>query len=116
MENIEPGNQETREFYSIANESELGNGARLFVEIGAQPIVVLNIQGKIFAIADSCSHDDGPLGDGEVDDHVIKCPRHGASFDIITGKVLSLPAIVDIPTFPVKIVNGEIFVGIPKRE
>ncbi len=105
---------ETYEFYSIAAENELGLGERLFVEIGSRPIVILNVEGQIYAIADVCTHDDGPLGDGEVNDHIITCPRHGATFDIKTGKVLSYPAIVDIPIYPVKIVDGEIQIGISK--
>lgn len=102
------------EYFSIANENELGEGERLFVEIENLNIVIIKIRGKVYAIGDICSHDDGPLGDGEIDNHVIKCPRHGATFDIQTGKVLSLPAIADIPAFPVKIENGEILVGIHK--
>jgi 3-phenylpropionate/trans-cinnamate dioxygenase ferredoxin subunit len=104
------------EFYAIGGENDLGVGERLFVEIGNRPIVVLNIDGKIFAIADVCTHDDGPLGDGEVNDHIIKCPRHGATFDIKTGKVLSYPAIIDIPVYPVKIVDGEIQIGLLKEK
>lgn len=108
--------EEMYEYISIIHEKELHIGDRLFVEIKNQPIVLLNVDGEIFAIADVCSHDDGPLGDGEVNDHVIKCPRHGATFSIKTGKALSLPAIVDIPAYPVKIYNCEIHVGIPKDE
>ncbi len=107
---------ESFEFYSITNQDQLGVGERLFVEIGNRSIVILNVDGKIFAIADVCSHDDGPLGDGDVSDHIIKCPRHGATFDIKTGKALSLPAIVEIPTYPVKITDGEIQVGILKGD
>jgi len=100
-------------YYSITHQDEISSGERLFVEIDGQAIVIVNIDGEIYAIADRCSHDDGPLGDGEIVNHIIKCPRHGATFDIKTGKVLSLPAIVDIPVYPVKIVKGEILVGIP---
>lgn len=101
------------EYVPVAPESELGNGERLFIEIDDYPIVIFNIAGSYFAIADLCSHDDGPLGDGELEGHIISCPRHGANFDIRNGKVLSLPAITDIPTYPVRIKAGDIFVGIP---
>jgi 3-phenylpropionate/trans-cinnamate dioxygenase ferredoxin subunit len=103
------------EFISIAQASELGNGERIFVEIDELPIVIFNIGGKLFAIADVCSHDNGSVGDGEVEDYQVICPRHGARFDIRTGKVLALPAVVDIPAYPVRIVNGEIEVGIPLK-
>jgi len=104
------------EFVAIGADSDLNNGERLYVEIDGLPIVVFNIGGKIFAIGDVCSHDDGPLGDGNLDDFEVTCPRHGASFDVRTGKVISLPAIVDIPAYPVRIVGGQIEIGLPKNK
>ena len=70
-------------------------------------------QGEFYAIADLCSHDDGPLGDGDLEDHEIICPRHGARFDVRTGKVLSLPAVEDISAYPVRCIDGKIEVGVP---
>jgi 3-phenylpropionate/trans-cinnamate dioxygenase ferredoxin subunit len=102
------------DFVEVAAAEELPNGERLFVEIDATPIVLFNIGDQLFAIGDVCSHDDGPLGDGELSDHEISCPRHGASFDVRSGKVLSLPAIIDIPAYPVRVVNGQIQIGLPK--
>ena len=105
---------ERLEFVAVANEADLSNGERLFVEIDDFQIVVFNIAGKYFAIADVCSHDDGPVGDGEFESEFeIACPRHGARFDVRTGEAVTLPAIIDIPAFPVRIVDGEIEVGIP---
>jgi 3-phenylpropionate/trans-cinnamate dioxygenase ferredoxin subunit len=101
------------EFITIAPASELGNGERLFLEIDELPIVIFNIGGELFAIGDVCSHDNGPLGEGEIEGNKIICPRHGARFDIQTGKALSLPAIVDIPAYPIRVVDGQIEVGIP---
>jgi len=105
---------ERLEFVAVANETDVSNGERLFVEIDEFQIVVFNIAGKFFAIADVCSHDDGPVGDGEFESEFeIACPRHGARFDVRTGEAVTLPAIIDIPAFPVRIVDGEIEVGIP---
>lgn len=101
------------EFIPIAQVDEVPDGERLFVEINGHPLVVFNIAGGYFAIADLCSHDDGPLGEGELDGYEIACPRHGAQFDVRTGKTLSLPAIVDIPAYPVRIVDGGIEIGLP---
>jgi 3-phenylpropionate/trans-cinnamate dioxygenase ferredoxin subunit len=103
------------EFIPIGPVDELGNGERLFVEIDDLVIVVFNIAGELFAIQDVCSHDDGPLGDGEIEGHDVMCPRHGAHFDVRTGKALSLPAIVDIPAYPVRVVNGKIEIGLPEE-
>ena len=105
---------ENLEFVVVANEADIANGERLFVEIGEFQIVVFNIAGKFFAIADVCSHDDGPVGDGEFESEFeIACPRHGARFDVRTGEAVTLPAIIDIPAFPVRVENGEVEVGIP---
>lgn len=102
-------------FYSVASTSEINNGDRLFIEIEDQYLVVFNIAGNYFAIADLCSHDDGPLGDGEVEDHQIICPRHGARFDLKTGEALTFPAVEDIPAYPIRVIDGRIEVGLPVR-
>lgn len=113
MYNYKQHDPEQCEFIPIASIDELPDGERIFVMIGDLPIVVFNIAGGYFAIADLCSHDDGPLGEGDLDGYEIICPRHGAKFDVRTGKVLSLPAIVDIPAYPVRVQDGEIEVGLP---
>jgi len=102
------------DFYEVASLSDLPNGERLFVEIDGQPLVIFNIAGKIFAISDICTHDDGPLGDGDLEDYNIVCPRHGAEFDVRSGKVMSMPAARDIPAYPVRTINGKVEVGLPK--
>lgn len=103
------------EFVEIAPASEISNGGRLFVEVGDKAIVVFNIAGQFFAIGDVCSHDEGPLGDGDLEGHHVVCPRHGAEFDVRTGKAMSMPAVADIPAYPVQIRDGNIFVGIPRE-
>jgi 3-phenylpropionate/trans-cinnamate dioxygenase ferredoxin subunit len=106
--------EEKCQFVDIAPQGDLGDGERLFLEIGGTPIVLFNIAGQLFAIADVCSHDDGPVGDGDLNRFEVICPRHGATFDVRTGKVLSLPAVVDISAYPVRIADGQIQVGLPK--
>ncbi|HPO59897.1 MAG TPA: Rieske 2Fe-2S domain-containing protein, partial [Anaerolineaceae bacterium] len=59
------------EFYAVADASEIPNGERLFFEIGDLPIVVFNIAGQYFAIGDVCTHDGGPLGDGELEGYEV---------------------------------------------
>lgn len=109
-------NPETAEYIAVATVDELPNGARKIVEVDGKPIAVFNIAGTLYAIADVCSHDDGPVAEGDLYGYEIECPRHGARFDVRTGKVLSFPAIVDIPAYPVKIENGEVLVGLPPAE
>ena len=101
-------------YIDIAPEDQLPDGERLFVEVGGKSIVIINLAGILFAIGDVCSHDNGPVGDGEIEENEIICPRHGARFDILTGKVTSLPAIKDIPAYPVQVVDGMIQLGVPR--
>ena len=103
------------EYVDIVPASELPPGERLFVEIEGLPIVIFNIAGQFYAIADVCSHDDGPVGEGDLEGYCIVCPRHGAEFDVRTGKVISMPAVVDIPAYPVRVIDGMIQIGIPKE-
>ena len=102
------------EFVEIAPIDQLSPGERLFVELGGKSIVLFNLAGKLFAKGDVCSHDNGPVGDGEIEDDQIICPRHGARFDIRTGKAKSLPALLDIPSYPVRVEQGMVQIGIPK--
>lgn len=108
--------EEDVEFVSVASEAEVGNGERILLEIDGQAIALFNIAGEFFAIADVCSHDDGPVAEGELKAYEIVCPRHGAHFDLRTGKALTLPAVVDIPVYPVRVVGGEVLIGLPVEE
>ena len=99
-------------FYPVCSTTELPPGERIFIEFGDIPIVIFNIAGDIFAIADVCTHDDGPLGEGAIEDHEITCPRHGARFDIRTGEVLSLPAVRGVSSFPVRVREGMLEIGV----
>lgn len=101
------------EYIDISPANQLSVGERLFIDLNGKSIVLFNIAGKLFAIGDVCSHDNGPVGDGEIEEGEIICPRHGGRFAVISGKATSLPALVDIPAYPVRISNGMIQIGIP---
>jgi 3-phenylpropionate/trans-cinnamate dioxygenase ferredoxin subunit len=90
--------------------SQLSPGERRLVEWEDLEIGVFNCGGTVYAIEDRCSHDDGPLIEGELDDKActIECPRHGSRFDIRTGKPKTLPAYVPVDTFPVIIEDDTI--------
>lgn len=114
MYNYSEQDESKIEYVEICPLADLPPGERLFVEVDGRPIVVFNLTGSFFAIGDVCTHDNGPLGDGEVDGCEVVCPRHGARFDVRSGQTLGLPAVVDIPAYPVRVVEGMIRIGIPK--
>ena len=103
---------ENYSFYQVLPVDDLPNGERIFIEIDSEPIVIFNIAGDFYAIGDRCTHDDGPLGDGELEDKIIICPRHGAKFDLINGAALTLPAVEPTTYFPTRINNGFIEIGV----
>jgi 3-phenylpropionate/trans-cinnamate dioxygenase ferredoxin subunit len=76
---------------------------------------VYNCDGELRAIEDRCSHDDGPLceGDWEPDECVVVCPRHGARFDLASGRPLSLPAFQPVEVYPVRVEGGVVQVELP---
>jgi len=94
---------------------ELPPGRIKLVPAGQLTVCVYNIGGELYALEDRCSHDDGPLceGDWDPEEGIVVCPRHGANFDIRTGEPLTLPAYEPVDTFPVRVEDGLIKVEVP---
>ncbi len=90
--------------------AELPPGATRLVEHGGIKIGVFNCEGALYAIEDRCSHDDGPLAEGEFDPATctVECPRHGSLFDLSTGRPKTLPAFAPVQTFPIAIEDDTI--------
>ena len=101
------------QFIKIANTDDVPPGGRFFYEFEEETVVLFNIGGTYFCVADLCSHDDGPLEDGKVTGFAVECPRHGAQFDVRDGRALCMPATEPIPTYQVKVEDGAIFVESP---
>jgi len=94
-------------------EYEVRPGSAVCVELEGHVIaLVRSTDGRLFAVDDTCSHEEASLSEGFVEDGIIECPRHGATFDLETGKALTLPAIKSIGAYQVKVENGEILVNI----
>ena len=96
------------EFVTVAKTGEIESGTVRVVNIDGVAIGVANVDGEFFAFADVCTHDDGPVAEGELDGYQIECPRHGARFDIRSGAVKLLPAVVPIPVYPLRVEGDEI--------
>ena len=94
---------------------ELPPGEAKILHVGELSIGVYNLDGEFYALEDRCSHDDGPLceGDFDIEEGYAVCPRHGAHIDIRTGRPLTLPAVEPVETFPVRVDDGIVKVNVP---
>ena len=98
----------------ICPVQDLPPGEKRLVELEDLEIGVFNCNGRLYAIEDRCSHDDGELlyGEFDPDECAVECPRHGSRFDLRTGKPLNLPAYVPVDTYPVTVEDGVIRVEV----
>ena len=87
---------------------DLGPGQVRVVQAGRTRLAVCNVENSFHCVDDVCTHDGGPLDQGELDGVEIECPRHGARFDVTTGRATCLPAIVPVKVYPVRVQDGEI--------
>jgi 3-phenylpropionate/trans-cinnamate dioxygenase ferredoxin subunit len=96
--------------HTVCTADELPEGSMRLVEVDGVEIGVFNCGGDLLAIEDRCSHDDGPLAEGEFDASTctVECPRHGSLFDLRSGRPITLPAFQAVDTFDVRGAGGKI--------
>jgi 3-phenylpropionate/trans-cinnamate dioxygenase ferredoxin subunit len=99
----------------VAAAADFPPGSTKIVRQGSLFVGVYNCGGELYAIEDRCSHDDGPLCEGDWDEDLCRviCPRHGSAFDLSTGTPRSLPATEPVETYPVRVVDGAIVLDLP---
>lgn len=100
------------EFVRVANRRDIPQGGKLLAEVDGRAIAVFHCADGFYAIDDVCTHDGGPLAEGELDGCEIRCPRHGARFDVRNGKALCLPAIEPVTAHRVELRGDEVWVGL----
>jgi 3-phenylpropionate/trans-cinnamate dioxygenase ferredoxin subunit len=100
------------DFFKVATVTDLPDPGKLTLEVEDSVVVLFRVGGRFYCIDDVCTHDGGPLGEGRLCGHAIACPRHGAQFDIRTGKPLTMPATVPTRTHEVKIEGDDVYVRI----
>ena len=98
------------EFLKVADVSEVPDPGKTLVEVDGEMVALFHVDGQWTAIDDVCTHDGGPLADGELRNHTIACPRHGAKFDIRTGAALTMPAVRPTRAHDVKVEGNAVFV------
>jgi 3-phenylpropionate/trans-cinnamate dioxygenase ferredoxin component len=99
-------------FVRVAAVSQVPPGGKLLAEIGGRAIAVFQVDGVFYAIDDVCTHDGGPLAEGELQGCEIRCPRHGARFDVRTGRALCFPAFEPVTTHAVEVRGDELLVAL----
>lgn len=99
-------------FVKVATVEEIAPGKAKRVEIGEESIAIFNVDGEFYAVGDTCSHEEASLSEGDLFDHVVECPLHGAEFDLRTGDALCLPAVVPVPAYEVKVEGEAVLVDI----
>jgi len=100
------------EFVKAARTDEVPPGQGKLVVVKGKEIALFNIEGDIYALDNLCTHEEGPLAEGEVEGHEVTCPWHGAKFDIRTGEVLQDPAYEAVARYNVRVSGSDIEVEI----
>ncbi len=101
------------EFRKVCPLSAVPDEGAIGVEVEGVPVAVVRAGGEVFALHDVCSHEEVPLSEGEIYDHTLECWLHGSCFDVRTGKPTGPPATKPVPTYPVKVADGDVYVAVP---
>ena len=98
-------------YIRLCRLDELEKGRTRLFSVEGEEMLLTRENDSVYAVQNLCSHDGAPIGEGQVKEGELTCPRHGARFDIKNGRAMSLPAVMSLKSYPVKIVDGEIFVA-----
>jgi 3-phenylpropionate/trans-cinnamate dioxygenase ferredoxin subunit len=97
---------------TVAKADFLEPGELMYVEVDDEPVCLINLDGELHAINDTCTHEEASLSDGTIDGDLIECPLHGGAFDIRTGAAAAMPVVVAIEKYDVRIVGDEVQVAV----
>ncbi len=96
----------------VAHVSEIPAGTTKRVLVRGVELLLCNVDGELYAVEDVCTHDGGPLDQSELDGCRITCPRHGAQFDVTTGRALTLPAVIPLETYAVTVDGDDVLIDV----
>ena len=99
-------------YEKAARITDLSPGEGKLVELKGKKIALFNIDGKFYAIDDVCKHAGASLSQGQVEGKVVRCPKHGAQFDIFNGKALTSPASEDVRCYKVQVKGEDVLVEV----
>ncbi len=100
------------QFVRVEGVADTAPGTISVHEVDGVRIALCNVNGRFYAIDDVCTHDGGPLDQGELEGNLVECPRHGAKFDVETGRAVVLPAVRPVRTYAVKIEGDDVAVNV----
>jgi nitrite reductase/ring-hydroxylating ferredoxin subunit len=98
------------EFIPVAKTADLAPGRMKWVAVAGERVLLANVDGAFYAIADVCGHKRAPLSRGRLDGHVVECPLHFARYDLRTGKLIDGPVSADVATFAVRVEDDTVYV------
>jgi nitrite reductase/ring-hydroxylating ferredoxin subunit len=97
---------------TVAKDGYLEPGELMYVEVGDEPVVLINLDGELHALNDTCTHEEASLADGTIIGDEIECPLHGGAFYIRTGEPAAMPVVVATEKYAVRVVDGEVQVSV----
>jgi 3-phenylpropionate/trans-cinnamate dioxygenase ferredoxin subunit len=106
----------TQEFVEAGTAGELAPGTMKRVDVRGRRILLANVDGRLCAVDDTCTHEEASLSTGVLKGDLVKCPLHGSRFNVCTGKALEEPAEEDLRTYPVRLESGRILIGLREAD
>jgi len=106
----------TQEFVEIAKAGELREGTMKRFDVGGRRILLANVAGRLYAVDDTCTHEEASLSTGALKGELVKCPLHNSRFNVRTGAALEEPAEENLRTYPIREEGGRVLVGLPGPE
>ncbi len=99
-------------YVRVGSLADLAPGKMMRIEVSGLRILLANVNGRVWATDDTCSHEEASLSSGSLRGQFVKCPLHGSRFSVCTGEVMDEPADKSLRTFPVQLDGESILVGI----
>lgn len=106
----------THEFLDAGGAGELREGAMKRVELRGRRILLANVGGRLYAVDDTCTHEEASLSTGVLRGELVKCPLHNSRFSVCTGEALEEPAVENLRTYPVREEGGRVLIGVPGKD